>query len=65
MIWMKPGIAWVKLHNDPQWTIAATVEKNEEEFLELSRLSGLIREGNYDKKTLDAALKQAYNRHGL
>ena len=61
MFWQKPGLAWVKLNDDEQWRLVARADFDPENYHELSRLTGLLRKGNYEKKDLDSALKFIYS----
>tara|TARA_B100000029_G_scaffold418414_1_gene423450 strand:- start:165 stop:374 length:210 start_codon:yes stop_codon:yes gene_type:complete len=61
MLWAKPGLAWIKLDGDKQWRLVARADFDPELYIELSKLAGMLRNNNYEKKHLDTLLKKAYD----
>ena len=63
MMWQNPGLAWVRLYGDEQWVLVARADDERdggEMYLEMAKLQGVLRSGNYEKNYLDSCLKIAY-----
>ena len=66
MMWQKPGLAWVRLKGEKQWALVARADNEEDggkAYMDMARLQGTLRNGNYEKKHLDLCLKMAYDQH--